>query len=390
VRAAGRRLVGPRAGERAPALSTILVAHPSPDLYGSDRMLLESVEGLRDAGHRVVVTVPSSGPLLAELAKLGAGTAVIDVPVLRKSLLSPAGLVRFAAHTARALPAMIRLLRRERPDAVYVNTVTVPLWFLVARLTGRRVLGHVHEAEEAVPRPVRAALALPLLLASTVVVNSRASGAALDVVPGLRRKVRLLYNGVPGPSAELPPATGGGRLVLVGRLSPRKGTDVAVRALAALPAHVTLDLAGSVFPGYEWYEAELRALVDELGLAGRVRFLGFVPSVWTAHAAGDIVLVPSRVEPFGNTAVEGQLAGRPVVVSDTQGLVEIVEHGKTGLVVPPDDPAALAAALRTLLDDPAYAAELAATGREEARRRFDPARYRAEMADIMGPLIPRR
>jgi hypothetical protein len=209
------------------------------------------------------------------------------------------------------------------------------------------------------------------------------------VVPGLRRKVRLLYNGVPGPAADLPAPPGAARLVLVGRLSPRKGTDVAVDAVALLRAEgrdVTLDLAGSVFPGYEWYEERLRAQVAAHGLGDAVRFLGFVPSVWEAHAAGDVVLVPSRVEPFGNTAVEGQLAGRPVVVSGTQGLVEIVEHGKTGLVVPPGDPAALAGALRTLLDDPAYAAELAATGREEARRRFDPARYRAEMAEAVAAL----
>ena len=370
-------------------MSTVLVAHPSPDLYGSDRMLLESVDGLREAGHRVVVTVPRPGPLLAELAARGVRTAVIDVPVLRKSLLSPPGLLRFAAGTLRALPAVFGLLRRERPAAVYVNTVTIPLWFAAARLTGRPVLGHVHEAEEGVPRPVRAALALPLLLAATVVVNSRASGAALDVVPGLRRKVRLLYNGVPGPAADLPAPAGAARLVLVGRLSPRKGTDVAVDAVALLRAEgrdVTLDLAGSVFPGYEWYEERLRAQVAAHGLGDAVRFLGFVPSVWEAHAAGDVVLVPSRVEPFGNTAVEGQLAGRPVVVSGTQGLVEIVEHGKTGLVVPPGDPAALAGALRTLLDDPAYAAELAAAGREEARRRFDPARYRAEMAEAVAAL----
>jgi glycosyltransferase involved in cell wall biosynthesis len=367
-------------------VSTVLVAHPSPDLYGSDRMLVESVAGLRAAGHDVVVTLPGDGPLIGELAAVGAETAVVPVPVLRKSLLSPLGLVRFGVGTARALPGMLRLLRRVRPAAVYVNTVTVPLWFAAARLTGRPVLGHVHEAEEAVPRPVRVALALPLLLARTVAVNSRASAAALDVVPGLRRRVRLVYNGVPGPAADLPLRDTPSTLVLVGRLSPRKGTDVAVRALAQLPASVRLDLAGSVFPGYEWYEEELRALVASLGLADRVRFLGFVPDVWAAHAAGDVALVPSRVEPFGNTAVEGQLAGRPVVVSATQGLVEIVEAGKTGLVVPPDDPDALAAAVRSLLDDWPAARELAAAGRDEARRRFDPARYRAEIADLVGAL----
>jgi glycosyltransferase involved in cell wall biosynthesis len=371
-------------------MRTVLVAHPSPDLYGSDRMLLESIDGLLAAGWRVVVTLPRTGPLGAELAARGVEVAVVDVPVLRKSLLSPAGMVGFVTAAVWALPRVFRLLRRTRPTAVYVNTVTIPLWF-AARLTGRPVLGHVHEAEKAVPTPVRAALALPLLLASNVVVNSRASGAVLDVVPGLRRKVRLVYNGVSGPPAELPlteadPA----RLLLVGRLSPRKGTDVAVEALALLRDQgldVTLDLAGSVFPGYEWYEQKLREQVASLGLTGSVRFLGFVADIWAAHAAGDMVLVPSRVEPFGNTAVEGQLAGRPVVVSSTQGLVEIVEPGKTGLVVPPDDPAALAEAVRSLLTDWPRARLLATAGRDEARRRFDPARYRVEVAELVAALV---
>jgi glycosyltransferase involved in cell wall biosynthesis len=374
---------------------TVLLAHPSPDLYGSDRMLLESVDALREAGWRVVVSVPTEGPLLAELAARGVETAVVDVPVLRKSLLSPAALSRFAGATLRALPPVLRLLRRTRPQVVYVNTVTIPLWFAAARLTGRPVLGHVHEAEQGAPRAVRAALALPLLLASAVVVNSRASADVLDAVPGLRRKVRLLYNGVQGPPAVLPlrqsvdrPA----RLVVVGRLSPRKGTDVAVEALALLRTAgrgVTLDLAGSVFPGYEWYERELRAQVAARGLEGVVRFRGFVADVWTAYAAADIVLVPSRLEPFGNTAVEGQLTGRPVVVSAAQGLVEIVESGKTGVVVPPDDPATLAAAVGTLLDDWSAARELARRGREEARRRFDPARYRVEIAEYVAAVSGR-
>jgi glycosyltransferase involved in cell wall biosynthesis len=358
-------------------------------------MLLESVDGLRAAGWRVVVTVPQPGPLLAELASRDVEVAVVAVPVLRKALLHPLGLARFVAGTLRALPAVLGLLHRTRPDAVYVNTVTIPLWLAVARLAGRPVLGHVHEAEEGVPRPVRIALALPLLFASEVVVNSRASAAALEVVPRLGWRVRVLYNGVPGPGRPLPLRTdpAPARLVLVGRLSPRKGTDVAVDAVAVLRAEgrdVRLHLAGSVFPGYEWYEQELADRVIRLGLGDAVRFLGFVPSVWDAYRGADIALVPSRVEPFGNTAVEGQLAGRPVVVSGTQGLVEIVRPGATGLVVPPGDPIELAAAVGRLLDDWPWACRLATAGRDEAERRFAPGRYRAEIADAVGALAAGR
>jgi glycosyltransferase involved in cell wall biosynthesis len=93
--------------------------------------------------------------------------------------------------------------------------------------------------------------------------------------------------------------------------------------------------------------------------------------------------VPSRWEPFGNTAVEGMLAGRAVVASSVQGLMEIVRPGQTGLLVPPDDPAALAASIATLLDDWPRAKALAAAGRQDARDRFSPARYQAEILAVV-------
>jgi glycosyltransferase involved in cell wall biosynthesis len=208
-------------------------------------------------------------------------------------------------------------------------------------------------------------------------------------MPRLDARIRLVYNGVPGPAEPVPvraPLVPPARLVLVGRLSPRKGSDIAIDAVAELrrTGHdVRLDLAGAVFAGYEWYERQLRDQVGRLGLTGMVRFLGFVPTVWDAYRTADIGLVPSRVEPFGNVAVESQLAGRPVVVARTQGLTEIVDDGRTGLVVPPGDPGALAAGVATLLDDWPRARAMADTALTEARQRFGPTRYRAEIADLV-------
>ncbi len=369
---------------------TILVAHPSPDLYGSDRVLIETVAALRDSGRRVVVTLPKRGPLVPLIAELGAEVAILDVPVLRKSLLSPSGVLRLAASSARSLPAMLRLLHRERPELVYVNTVTVPLWLLAARMSRRRVMGHVHEAEEAVPLAVRRLLAVPLLAAELVVVNSRNTAQVLtNALPRVGGRIRLVYNGVSAPAEAAPPRdplVPPARLVLVGRLSPRKGSDVAIDAVAELrrAGHdVRLDLAGSVFTGYEWYEEQLRDQVRRLDLDNAVRFLGFVPSAWDAYRRADIVLVPSRVEPFGNVAVEAQLAGRPVVVARSQGLTEIVDNGRTGVVVEPDDPAALAAGVAGLLEDWPQAREMTATARAEAAERFAAGRYRVEIAELV-------
>ncbi|GAA0275727.1 glycosyltransferase family 4 protein [Actinomadura nitritigenes] len=365
------------------ARSAVVLAHPSPDLYGSDRMLVESVRALVP-GHRVIVTLPADGPLAPVLRDAGAEVVVLPVPVLRKSYMTPFGLVRLAFAAARALPRAWRLLRRERAAALYVNTVTIPLWLLAGRLARVPSLCHVHEAEDDVPGPVRAALSMPLRLARSVVVNSRASAAALG---SAGRGAQIIYNGVEEPPEPVAPPRavldGPARIVLVGRLSPRKGSDVAVRAVRSLRDRgydANLTLVGSVFPGYEWFEEELRGLA---GGDGAVSFAGFRPSVWNSFAEADIAIVPSRVEPFGNVAVEAMLAGRPVVASATQGLVEIVADGDNGVLVAPDDPDALAAGIARLLDDWDGAQAMAKRAGADAARRFGKDRYHHELRDAV-------
>ncbi|SDW33115.1 hypothetical protein SAMN05421504_101286 [Amycolatopsis xylanica] len=369
----------------------ILMAHASAELYGSDRVFAESVQALRDAGHEVVVTLPQDGPLAAALGEV----TVCPVPVLRKAALRPSGLIGLLRETASSLRPMVRLIRTHRPGVLYVNTVTVPLWLPLARLLGVRVLAHVHEAEDGVAAPIRVALAAPLLAAHTVVVNSLATAGVLHrALPRLAARTRLIYNGVPG--APVTPVAGPGfRIVLVGRISPRKGTDVAVRALALLRRagiDATLELAGSIFPGYEWFSDEIDGLIQAGNLTGSVRLSGFRDDVWDAYAYADVAIVPSRVEPFGNTAVEAQLAGVPVIVTDAQGLPETVDHGRRGAVVPAGDAEALAAELRKVFENPGAATEKARLATAEATGLFAPQRYRAEIVSVLTALstLPRR
>lgn len=370
--------------------ATVLMAHPSPDLYGSDRVFLESVVALADAGFQVVVVLPADGPLVPILREHGARVVFALTPVLRKAALRPRGFLQLAGTGARAVRPAVRLIREVRPDLVYVNTVTLPAWAVLARALRKRVLIHVHEAEDGVPAPIRLGLAAPLLTAATVVVNSRATERSLRrTLPAIGRRLRLIYNGVPGPptpSVRRPDLPARARLVQVGRVSPRKGTDTAVDAAAILQQRdrdIELHIVGSVFPGYEWFEEELRARVSMQGLTDRVRFDGFRPDVWSAYDDADIALVPSRSEPFGNTAVEAQLAGTPVIVSDVQGLPETVDNGQYGAIVPADDPAALADAIEAALDDWPAAVKRADAAREVAIERFSPERYRAQIVSAV-------
>ena len=146
-------------------------------------------------------------------------------------------------------------------------------------------------------------------------------------------------------------------------------------------------MCGSVFPGYEWYEEELRERAARPDLAGHVELLGYVHPTWPVLYGADAVVVPSRVEPFGNTAVEAMHAARPLVASRVQGLAEVVADGVTGLLVAPGSPRALADALLSLAADPERARVLARNARQEAAERFGVERYRATMARIVEDLL---
>lgn len=370
------------------------MAHPGAELYGSDRVLLESVSGLVGAGWHVVVTLPDTGALVGALRERGAHVVFCPSPVIRKSVLRPRGMVRFAGTTLAGIVSGTRLISRVKPDALYVNTMTIPLWPMLARLRRIPVLSHVHEGEASASRVIRSILALPLFLSNSIIANSRFSlGVIADSFPRLTRRTEVVYNGVlgpPTPTASRPRLDTDLRVVYIGRLSPRKGIDVVIDALAILADRgITpqLDIVGAVFPGYEWYESQLRQRVRDRRLNERVRFHGFQPSVWELVSAGDVVVVPSIAdEPFGDTAVEAVLSGRVVIASATSGLLEATAGYTTAQTVTPGDPAALANALEATIEswgtqDAAMLADM-----RTANDRHGPETYMRRIAQIVGTI----
>ena len=139
--------------------------------------------------------------------------------------------------------------------------------------------------------------------------------------------------------------------------------------MKALPGVQAL-IVGSALFGEDAYVAELRQLAQAEGVAERVHFAGFQNDVATIMAGVDIVLHTStHAEPFGRVVVEGMLAGRPVIATSGGGVNEIVADGENGLLVPPNDPPALAAAVSRLMKDQELARRIAAQGRASAATR---------------------
>jgi glycosyltransferase involved in cell wall biosynthesis len=289
-------------------------------------------------------------------------------------------------------------VREVKPSLVWTNTITIPLWTLLAKTSRTPSVVHVHEAEGSASRLMMRVLAFPLLFADRLVANSNYSlGVLRDSFARLGDRTTVVYNGVPGPERVTAPRDtleDELRVLYVGRLSPRKGPDLIVDAIADLrdrgiPAR--LDLVGAVFPGYEWFEEQLRDSIATHDLHDRVHVRGFQNSPWPFLAASDVLVVPSRLdEPFGNTAVESVLAARPVVVSDTSGLREAAWGYRSAQQVEPGDAHDIADALERVWNDwERFRAE--AIGDESvARERHSVETYQRRVADAAAALVAAR
>ncbi|HKZ99924.1 MAG TPA: glycosyltransferase [Thermoplasmata archaeon] len=189
-------------------------------------------------------------------------------------------------------------------------------------------------------------------------------------------------------------------VLFVGRVVPEKGVDVAIEALAHMQgrdSRIHLFVAGPRQPGPrgDAYVARLQALGRERGVADRVRFLGLLPSsrLEELFRAADALVIPSRwEEPAPIVALEGMIRGLPVIATRVGGLGAIIEDGGTGLLIPSEDPRALAEATRRLADDPTLVSRLGSSAQHwtsrhasaEAVGAFHSRIYRALWRDAFG------
>jgi len=323
----------------APRLIAVApVDHPG----GAEIHLLRLLAGLRGRGWSVAVTTPGRGPLRD--AALDAGYEWHALPV--------GGLARRAgADAVRSWRTAWALARGA--NVVYLNGAVCGR--LLPALPYRpRVVLHVHDMVDRVPRFWRRA---DVVLADSFAVAGRLRGLP----------ARVVYGPVepdPPPAAS-PWPTGNGPVVgFVGRIEPRKGPLDLVRAAPAIRAGAPG--ARVVLVGDDPYGADPE-YVRVVRAASDVEH-----HPWNGNVPGlmrhlDVLVLPSRGEPFGTVLAEAMAVGTPVVATDVDGLPEVVEDGVTGRLVPPGDPDRLAAAVLEVL---AHRDEMGAAARVSAQRFF--------------------
>ena len=284
----------------------------------------------------------------------------------------------------------LSLLERVRDASLPALGVVVDEWMSYApivdgwqRRFGRRFLGRIAARLTGVPAPVAIAGGARWLFVSAY-LRERAQAAGHDVGRSRVSPAGIDLDSFP----RAPQRPWQGRLLCLGRIDPRKGLTVALRALPRLP-DCTLRVVGA---GDERHAAELRHLAAELGVAGRVHF-DRVPRdrLATAYAEADALLFPVIwPEPFGLVPLEAMAVGRPVVTTGTGGSGEYLVGDRNCLLCSPSDEESLAAAVSRLAGDPALRTRLVeggfATAEAHPERRFNEAVSEAIAELVTTPL----
>jgi glycosyltransferase involved in cell wall biosynthesis len=348
---------------------TVLQVLPALDTGGVERGTVEMVQAIVRAGGSALVA-SSGGRLVAAVERAG-GTHIM----LKLASKNPARIWRNAARLAF-------LIRAAEVDIVHARS-RAPAWsaWLACRRTAARFVTTWHGVySENAPGKRRfnavmargeRVIAISHFIAARVLSRYNIDPARLRIIPrgvdpALFDPAAVSGHRVARLSADWRLPDGATTIILPARLTRWKGHIVMVQALAQLHRQdVCLVMVGAD-QGRKKFRKELLACAEELGVIDRIRIVGHCDDMPAALMLADIVVNPSiEPEPFGRTVIEAQAMGRPVIVSDQGGTSETVEHGVTGLRIPPADPAALAAAINYLLTiSDAERAALGARARE--------------------------
>jgi glycosyltransferase involved in cell wall biosynthesis len=370
----------------------ILVVHQSAELYGSDRSLLELLAGIDRSRFSLIVCLPEHGPLEDALRAKGLEVHVVPLVKVSRRLFSPLGLLGLPLDFLRSARALGRVVQKRKIDLVYTNTLAVLGGALWAKLNG---IPHVWHVREIILEP-RAVSRFFQIVANRfsrlLICNSEQTRAWISAAHP--DKSVTVWNGVEVASEEIHSAESRTRareklglrpnlplIVMVGRVNAWKGQDLLMDALdrfdgsGALPFQGVF--VGSAPPGQPEFVEQLVQRIAVSPHADKIQLRTFTDAVTDYYRAADILVVPSRKpEPFGRVAIEAMSLGVPVAAASHGGLVEIVDHNVTGILFPPNDAAALADALQTLLRDCALRERLGEAGRCRQKALFSASAYR--------------
>ena len=360
----------------------VLIVDHTSGLGGAEFSLEALVTAMPPERCSYTVALPEPGPLVERLRAQGVTVTLIPLESWRWWVNTPKHILKFFLTLPLQVLSLLRWLRflyALHPDLVHfnINRVVEPVlaaWLLripsvmhfrdiPSRMSQRFILGW-------------GAFYAIMNLAGYSIANSMATEQ--DIQPRVRRPVRMIPNGLdlekfdraaeeresePVPADSL-------KVAMVALLVPWKNHPAFLQLaqhICEKRSDVLFLIAGS---GQADYTVKLKQLAHNLGVAEKVKFLGHVNNVPALLRHVDLLIHTTDREPFGRVFIEAMAAYRPVVAFDSGGAAEIVVDGETGVLVPPGDLEAMAAAVCRLLDDSELRQRMGEAGRRRVEGRY--------------------
>lgn len=373
---------------RCAARRVLVVGPIPPPLHGVTVMTAALLHGVCDTGWEVVHVDTSDHRSIDNIGRFDFGNVVLAL-----------------RHAAR----FTRMLLRTRPDIVYLplsfgvaGFARDAVFLVAARLSAAHVVVHAHggqyqEFYRRMPAAVRGLMRFCLARVQLIIVLAGAQRRQFDGWAPRRARVEVIPNGVRDEWSTSAPQRlphEGGTVLFLGNLVPQKGfLDV----LDAVPIVLRIvPRARFVFAGRPAWDAATAALVSarlrEPGVEGATVFAGVVGAAERRRLleTADVLVFPPRWnEGQGLVALEAMSAGLPLVATASGGLAETVRDGKEAIIVPRQDPTAIAAAATRLLQDPALRARMGAAGRERYEREYTLDRWESRMVEAFDAAVQR-
>lgn len=366
-------------------VKTILFVSHSALLYGAERCLLDLVLNLPARIHPVVL-LPSHGPLTDVLSENDIDYYVVPFRgwTGRKWCFLKTA-YRFLSNIG-AYIKILRTLKTLQIDMVYINTLCAPIGALLSISFRVPLVWHFHEfvsRDSGIKFDYGIDISMKAVCkyADLVVCNSKALKKNISqFIPA--EKISVVYNGMLNKldnkslsgSKRLQPGKTTS-LVIIGSIENNKNQADAIKAvneLVKMGKNVELKIVGN---GDAAYIRNLKNIVIEMGVTGRIKWEGFRENVTDYYISADIALVCSQFETFGRVVVEAMSTGCPVVATNTGGIPEIINNGYNGLLYKPGDFCGLAINIANLIDDDKLYSQISKNAIDSSYSRFDREKY---------------
>lgn len=342
-------------------VKTIAVFHPSAELYGADRILVNALNALPKAVNKRVYLF-REGPLVDFMKSQVANVEVIiqpEMPVIYRKIFNPIGILVFLKNWVAFLFYMRSENKKYQFASAYINTLSVSFLLPLFALLGVKRYVHVHEIIDSPKMVGKITAWLSYQFAHKIVCVSNAVFVGLKrYVKAIDRKVEVIHNGIDAIEVVPNASRKGLNFYLFGRIKPEKGQWFLMEALARIPkaklANAQFILMGGAVPGQEQMLADLKTKIKAAGLENNVQIKGFSPCISTAMSDADVCLIPSIMkDPFPTTVLEAMSAAKTVITTNHGGAKEAVVNKETGFLIAPHDSVQFAEVLMHVIDQKA-------------------------------------